>query len=328
MICDLATPRGIDHDYNYLTSIERQFDIAERDFSSRGILLYDETQNGAGRRRHPPTKGEVPLENAIKQCRVVVDKAPKGMSRQRLNATRWDKKAKRIVWTVEWVHKNGSKELDQCPDNEPIHIAYDKILTLKKAKEAEGAERPSKKVKMNGEISRPAALTNMPKPPHSSNTTPATEIPTVQPPSTHPEPTTPKQHEQPLPSIDPKQPSIPPLYFYLLLPSTPTSYRVLIPLASSDVLATALTDRLVLEFPTIYALKQPPDKLPTGFMTEEEYMKGMATKGNLERQLDGLLSEASGLEHEDTDTHEKQDVDEGALRDVLEKDLVREVDTG
>lgn len=89
---DLATPKGIDHDYNYLTSIERQFDIAERDFESRGILLYDENQSGAKRKGYKPAKGEIPLENAIKQCRVVVDKAPKGMSRQKQNATHWDKK--------------------------------------------------------------------------------------------------------------------------------------------------------------------------------------------------------------------------------------------
>lgn len=86
---DLATPKGIDHDYNYLTSIERQIDTAERDCESRGILLFDES---AKRKRSQPVKGAVALENAIKQCRVVVDRAPKGMSRQKQNATYWDKR--------------------------------------------------------------------------------------------------------------------------------------------------------------------------------------------------------------------------------------------
>lgn len=95
---DLATPKGIDHDYNYLTSIERQLDTAERDCESRGILLFDNNRNGAGKKRHQSAKGEVVLESAIKQRRVVVDKAPKGLSRQKQNATRWDKKY--VITTV------------------------------------------------------------------------------------------------------------------------------------------------------------------------------------------------------------------------------------
>lgn len=88
---DLATPKAIDHDYNYLTSIERQFDIAERHAESRGILLYN-NQKDSQRERHQPAKGELPLQAAIKQTRVIVDTAPKGMSRQKQNKTYWDRK--------------------------------------------------------------------------------------------------------------------------------------------------------------------------------------------------------------------------------------------
>lgn len=49
--------------------------------------------------------------------------------------------------------------------------------------------------------------------------------------------------------------------------------RVLIPFPSSTAtLANSLHDRLLLEFPTIYALKYSPEKLPTGFITEAEYL--------------------------------------------------------
>ncbi|KAL8994232.1 MAG: hypothetical protein Q9188_007126 [Gyalolechia gomerana] len=330
---DLATPKGIDHDYNYLTSIERQFDIAERDLESRGILLYDENQNGAKKRGYKPVRGQVPLENAIKQCRVVVDKAPKGMSRQKQNATCWDKKAKRIVWTVEWIHKDGSREIGQCPDTEPIDVAYNRIATSKAAAEA---ERPNKKLKVNTEVSRPAALAKTPQPKQPSTISRA-QAPTEQALLSEPSSSLATDHQQsatlegddphnePPPSANTDLPSPPPLHFYLLLPSTATSYRVLIPLSPTDTLAAALTDRLVLEFPTVYALKQPPDKLPTGFMTEDEYLKGIAQKGNLDRHLDGLLNGGAGLEQEDTNGYEKQNLNEGALRDVLKKDLVREV---
>lgn len=63
-------------------------------------------------------------------------------------------------------------------------------------------------------------------------------------------------------------------------------------------------------------------------MTEDEYLKGIAQKGNLDRHLDGLLKGGVGLEQEDTNGYGKQNLNEGALKDVLKKDLVREVDAG
>lgn len=38
---------------------------------------------------------------------------------------------------------------------------------------------------------------------------------------------------------------------------------------------------MVLEFPTIYALKYPPEKLPTGFITEDDYYKTQIKDGDI-----------------------------------------------
>ncbi len=81
---DLATPKGIDHDYNYLTSIERELDHAERNATSRGVILVDDVPS----REHRYEKGEKALEAALERCGVIVVRAPKGMSRSKLNATR------------------------------------------------------------------------------------------------------------------------------------------------------------------------------------------------------------------------------------------------
>ncbi len=86
---DLATPSGIDRDYNYLTSIEREFDRAERDATSRGVSLAEE---GPKRKNRDYAKGEAALEAAIEKCGVIVVKAPKGMSRAKQNKTHWSKK--------------------------------------------------------------------------------------------------------------------------------------------------------------------------------------------------------------------------------------------
>ncbi|KAL8732515.1 MAG: hypothetical protein Q9166_002729 [cf. Caloplaca sp. 2 TL-2023] len=329
---DLATPKGIDHDYNYLTSVERQLDNAERNAQSGGILLY----NGDQRKRlHQPAKGEVPLENAIKQCRIVVDRAPKGMSRQKQNETHWDRRAKRIIWTVEWVHKNGNREIGRCPDTEPLNAAYTKLVTpkaLTKAEEVASLERPPKKKrKQNRPASKPAFVAPIIPPKDMPSRESPTSATVPQQSSTDQEVTTAlmqdsSQQEPPLPSPKVEQPAPPQLHFYLLLPSTPTSYRVLIPLAPHETLTTALTDRLVLEFPTIYALKQPPDKLPTGFMTEEQYLRNVAEKARVDRRLDGLLNEAPGWGKHQLGRDGERDLDPGALQDVLKKDLISVVD--
>ncbi|KAL9000118.1 MAG: hypothetical protein Q9169_001193 [Polycauliona sp. 2 TL-2023] len=255
---------------------------------------------------------------------------------------------KRIIWTVEWVHRNGSRELGRCPDTEPLGVAYTKLVDAKAAKNIEKAgsttKPPKKKHKSNKATSKSEVVTPItpprdlsaghPKPPSALD---PSELPTE---STEGVPasliacqdiaTTPADPENRmplLPSPTPEQPSVTQVYFYLLLPSTPTSYRVVIPLVSSDSLASALTDRLVLEFPTIYALKQPPDKLPKGFMNEEDYLRAITEKGHLDKHLDGLLGEARGWERDDLDGEGKQGFDPKAVQDVLKRDLISVVDT-
>ena len=92
---DLATPKGIDHDYNYLTSIERQLDNAEREATGRGFLLQDQDDERPGWRREGldgPKKGEMPTKAAIEKCGAIVERAPEGMARRKQNATFWDRK--------------------------------------------------------------------------------------------------------------------------------------------------------------------------------------------------------------------------------------------
>ena len=84
---DLATPKGIDHDYNYLTSIERELDHAEKNATSRGFVLEEER-----RRSKQPLKGETQFNAALEKCGVVVAKAPKGMTRSKRNETICSKK--------------------------------------------------------------------------------------------------------------------------------------------------------------------------------------------------------------------------------------------
>ena len=101
---DLATPKGIDHDYNYLTSIERQLDNAEREANGRGFLLHDRDNEKSEWRQKGldgPRKGEVPMKAAIEKCGAIVERAPEGMARRKQNATCWDRKCVRTHLGLE-----------------------------------------------------------------------------------------------------------------------------------------------------------------------------------------------------------------------------------
>ena len=257
-------------------------------------------------------------------------------------------RGKRIIWTVEWVHRNGTREIGRCPDTEPLNLAYAKLVDSKKAQNNVKAGLtempPKKKHKPNRAVTESTVVTPI-TPPKDSPTGHVDSLSALEPakPPTVlteavPAPSTagqsrstdmldPDDGKPSLPSPKSEQAFVPHVYFYLLVPSTPTSYRVLTPLASNDSLASALKDRLVLEFPTIYALKQPPDKLPKGFTNEEDYLRTISEKGHLDKHLDGLLSEAPGWTRNELDGEGNKDFDPKALQDVLKRDLISVVDT-
>jgi len=85
----LATPAGIDHDFNFLSGIERAFETADRDAVGRGIGVEGE---GTARRRHNgPTKGSN-LQRGLAASGAIIRKAPVGMSRQKANKTQYNGK--------------------------------------------------------------------------------------------------------------------------------------------------------------------------------------------------------------------------------------------
>jgi hypothetical protein len=78
----LATPAGIDHDFNYLTSIERKLERSERhvegsDFGNASALQIDA----------PGRKSKI-TDQHLAAAGVTVIRAPKGLSRQKVNRTR------------------------------------------------------------------------------------------------------------------------------------------------------------------------------------------------------------------------------------------------
>ena len=100
---------------------------------SRGVVLLD----GEGKKKDTLVKGEVNLKAALERCGVIVARAPKGMSRNKRNGTRWLKGSHCLEWTVEWVHPDGRKELAQCRETLPIIGAYGYLDSMRPKKRKE-----------------------------------------------------------------------------------------------------------------------------------------------------------------------------------------------
>jgi hypothetical protein len=82
----LATPAGIDHDYNFLTGIERGLDKAERQLQGKGLGTVPDSRRD--------TKGRQTSDQHFAVAGVAVIRAPKGLSRQKDNKTHQNKKQK------------------------------------------------------------------------------------------------------------------------------------------------------------------------------------------------------------------------------------------
>src|ERR1700710_2574724 len=99
---ELATPSGIDHDYNFLHSIEHGIErsekliVEERELVGKDELRLaragEEDNNRRRRKQGPQHAGEEPIQRSLKKTETTVQRAPKGMRRNLENETTWSRK--------------------------------------------------------------------------------------------------------------------------------------------------------------------------------------------------------------------------------------------
>ncbi|KAK4204720.1 hypothetical protein QBC40DRAFT_272271 [Triangularia verruculosa] len=147
---ELRTPRGLDHDYNFLSSIERDCMRAEQDIVEvrqlldktelhprnpadedklfRKVWIEDElrfelvdkqqqqndTQNNIAARQ---------VRRRLRNLDIEIVYMPKGMSRQRENKTSWNKRTNTINFQVEWMIYDSSSQ------QKPQKILYKALET-------------------------------------------------------------------------------------------------------------------------------------------------------------------------------------------------------
>ncbi|KAL2759529.1 hypothetical protein ACRALDRAFT_1067675 [Sodiomyces alcalophilus JCM 7366] len=319
----LKTPAGIDHDYNFLSAIERARQRSEREIVEERHLVTEnqlrpaEVQTVQWRRRKDgskqkvlvtqaprpsgPAAGRPELSKQMKKRLATFDinvrRLPLGMTRQKENGTNVHRASGRIHWQVEWLllentadtvqdvkqaEKNiGEKGPDwkrtrimsKAMDDTPLYAA----LVQAQVAQANRLRKESQQTRDNPEASSthpaPSKARQKPPPGHPVDVTQdpitGTWRPGHYPFQPYPDSAW-KSRSGTVPftgvvGVDPAQASK--FNFYLASSSRATTTHhnktVVHPVDSTTILAEALRETTVIEFPTIYALPSSVPLPPT-----------------------------------------------------------------
>ncbi|KAL5046340.1 hypothetical protein BDW71DRAFT_65247 [Aspergillus fruticulosus] len=412
---ELATESAFDRDFNFITSIERGLERANRDAENRGVAVdgrqgvrepgivgldedelgQDDAGNVRKRKRAGPeagnrngngferglAKGEAGFLKRAAEARVRVIKAPRGMSRAKMNGSRWHPKQKCLQWTIEWVTDDGTKRTN-CAETATVAEAYARAFPLTReerqlrAREShsaselkpafaqesakESTQDTGKDVEpdKNAEPTEPQPQPESDVPVSTLSTSETAQQPIAAADSLSSTQPTPAQEDnapasQPTLTLLSTETTSPPrnVFFYIHRPRTATKHPVIAPLCPDMTLTTALQDRVVLEFPTIYVLRSPltpdyesgrttemepgyPGKSKSKFILEAEYLRTHPDEAAAGTASAGTATDKDGSEGEYDRSEDAEqtlfrtgavdipDVDEGKMLEVLEKDLM------
>lgn len=110
--------------------------------------------------------------------------------------------------------------------------------------------------------------------------------------------------------------AIPDLHFYLHRPNTPAKYKCIIPISQTETIGQAVQNRTLLEFPTLYVLRDSPEDLKLPFITESKYLEKHEDDVGVKLPTYGTTEPA-----ENSITALSDDVDEKKVLEVLRKDI-------
>jgi hypothetical protein len=189
--------------------------------------------------RRKRVKGEARRDVEIQQRAAIVLKAPPGMSRALQNKSKWDNRHKCLLWTVEWVLEDGLKVLGNCQETRTISEAFANAVGKRRMKAQQSfADKPTSSTQGTDSKSvsefRNGSTSNSAAP---SETTSSAEH-----------------------------------HFYLHRPNLPSDFKCLVPIQPEALVKDAIRDRVLIEFPTIFVLRAPKDRLQRPFITEEVYL--------------------------------------------------------
>lgn len=309
----LKTDAGIDHDYNFLTKIERSVERAERVLrEDRDILAQDGSNPPPSKKTRfnkGQSRGRTAVDdglrkwdrNAIHRMRelgIHVSSVPYGMTRFKDNKTSWNRRTKTINWQVEWLffdtdrsavtddQPQAKRILHKALDETPLYAAFAEALEHNRQRQlTENARAEEKKA-----LRKQQTLAQWTQDPRTS--------------SWQGSPCLLQNH------MDGSWSSstiVDSLYaaknrhrFFLLNPKTPSREpQRLVPLDASESLASLLPGQEIVEFPTIYVLPAKSTGLGEGYIIEKGNNKKLLKKRKASALIDyesdaGTYDEADG----------------------------------
>ncbi|KAF3000160.1 hypothetical protein E8E13_005767 [Curvularia kusanoi] len=310
---DLATPAGIDHDYNFLSGIERDLEKSEKSVVEKGL---DVDLNA-----RPKGDRSQGMDYHFAAAGVKVIRAPKGMSRSKENKTHRSKSGNRnIIWTVEWIGEDKSRTLTQSSAVEPIyrlHPLHESPASRKKRKrDVEVSSVPDEQPSNSDAAAQNTSSRPLSVEPSQGQVaaSPATSAPLEGAPA-------PSSQSEATASSAPREERY---TFYLFRPRTSSARRVLIPITSSSTLGEVLRGNTVEEYPTIYYFSSREPKLSEDFVLDEQYRQ---EEGEQQREFEELMRDVDPeilkrLKEDETGSSKRgEEVDSKKILDVLKQDL-------
>ncbi|RYP75377.1 hypothetical protein DL771_002473 [Monosporascus sp. 5C6A] len=137
----LKTEAGIDHDYNFLTKIERSVEIAEKILRDEREILPQEGHNAQrptkrARLHKGRSRGRVTLDDSssrrwdrnslqrMHRLGIHVSSVPFGMSRSKENKSSWNKRTGTINWQIEWIVLDDATPAEKGAAPKPTRIMH------------------------------------------------------------------------------------------------------------------------------------------------------------------------------------------------------------
>ncbi|KAI2466083.1 hypothetical protein F4781DRAFT_406794 [Annulohypoxylon bovei var. microspora] len=317
----LKTDAGIDHDYNFLTKIERSVERTEKILREEKEILPQEDTTS----RPPPNKrvrfnkgqsrGRVTLEessrrwdrNSIQRMRqlgINVSCLPYGMTRAKENKSSWNKRTRTMNWQVEWLewkdiapvegdnNPKPSRVLHKVLDEVPLYIGFVESQEYHRQRQLSDQERAREKKQKALEEKKILA---------GSAQDVATTAWSGGECATQDSSTTTWNNQTPMSHINEELKDK--YRFFYLKPRTPSrESHKLVPLRPADNLVNILPGLDIVEFPTICVLPGNSTAVPDGYVVEENL--GISKKRQRTSLVEYLSEEEGGNMNVEIDEQE------------------------
>ncbi|KAI1766460.1 hypothetical protein GGR53DRAFT_464337 [Hypoxylon sp. FL1150] len=308
----LKTDAGIDHDYNFLTKIERSVERAEKILREERDILPDEDASS----RPPPNKrarlhkgrsrGRVAFEensrkwdrNSIQRMRqlgIRVSSVPYGMTRAKENNSSWNRRTRTMNWQVEWLEwapiasegnntTQPTRRMYKILDETALYLGFAeaqeyhrKVQLSDRERVEEKKQKASEKKTLTGggQDMASTAWSAQEYTMQDSRTTAWNDV---------------------ISGLHATEGLKDRYRFYYLKPKTPSrEQHKLVPLRPTENLASILPGQDIVEFPTICVLPANSTTIPDGYVVENR------ARRSKKRQASSLVEYASEEEGEAMD---------------------------